>query len=158
MTSLLTAYLILVPAPADEPEPTGAAPTLQYVRFNDQGLFEKKTKAIVYAQEAQTQVVIVNGQQVTRTVLVMVPRTVEQTVRLDSKQYDYYDLDGKKVDESAWKKALSAGAVVLVAADGKAPEAAYRKALKPGTLILVAKTAKIGPAPPVVPQPLPPKR
>src|SRR5262245_25895150 len=97
MTSLLAAYLILVPAPAAESEPTGNPPTLQYVRFNDMGVFDKKVTNVVYTQEARTEVVVVNGQQVTRTVLVMVPKSVEVTVRLDAKGYDYYDLDGKKV-------------------------------------------------------------
>jgi len=58
---------------------------------------------------------------------------------LDGKGVEVFGLDGKKIDETAWQKALSAGAVVVVTRDGQLPHAGYRKVFKEGTLIVVFK-------------------
>jgi hypothetical protein len=147
MYSLLAVFAVLVPTPPPDPEPNGAAPTLQFVRFNDKGVFEKTERTTQLVPESRTETANVNGKVVTRVVTVNVPVTVERKVILDAGNFEFYDLDGKKVNESDWKKTLSAGAVVAVSGDGNIPQAAYRKVLKAGTIILVPKQ----------PAPMPPK-
>jgi hypothetical protein len=150
MPSILAYFLILVPAPATEPEPTGSAPTLQYVRFNDKGVFEQTVTIVKYTPVTKSITVNVNGKMQVQNVTEVVPTQVIEKRLIDAKGYDFYDLDGKRLDEADWKKALSGGAVVAVAADGNVPHAAYRKVLKAGTIIMVGK------APAPIPMKLPP--
>jgi hypothetical protein len=152
MTSLLTAVLIMVPAPA-EGAPSGAPPTLQFVKFDDKGVFRQTVTLTRYVPVQKTVTVNVNGQLQTQTVTEVVPQQVQQEQVMNAKDFDIYDQDGKLVDESTWKKALAPGGVVLLAGDGKVPHPAYVKAVKPGTLILVGKLPRPMGVPPVAPPP-----
>ena len=153
MPSLLSFFLILVPAPTTEPEPTGSAPALQYVRFNDRGVFEQTVTITKYVPVTKQIIRNNNGKMEAITVTEVEPTQVTEKRLIDAKGYDFYDLDGKKLDESDWKKVLTGGAVVAVAADGNVPHSAYRKALKAGTIIMVGKAT--APVPMKLPPPAP---
>jgi hypothetical protein len=140
MNALLFASLtLLVPAPAKEAEPTGTPPTLQYVRFDDKGLFQQKVtvQQVVPVQKAVT--VVVNGVQRTKVVTEYVTRMIEKQQTMDARNFDIYELDGKKAEEPLWRKTLGEGAIVILAGDGQVPHPAFLKAVKPGTLVLVPK-------------------
>jgi hypothetical protein len=154
MPALLAAILIMVPAPV-EGTPSGAPPTLQYVKFDDKGVFRQTVSATQYVPVQKTITVNVNGQLQTQTITEVVPQTIQREQVMDAKNFDIYDQDGKLVDESIWKKALAPGGVVLLAGDGKMPHPAYVKTVKPGTLIFVGKLPRPMGVPPVVPVPVP---
>lgn len=148
MMPLLTAFLILVPAPGADEEPTGPAPNLQYLKYN-KGAFETIETVTVYEQRAVTSVE--NGKQVPVTRLVTVPVVKTVRVSLDARGTEVFGVDGKKIDDATWQKVLGSGAVVVVVRDGNLPHAAYRKAFREGTLIVVFKPG----APMAVPAPVP---
>lgn len=155
MTSLLTAFLILVPAPAADEEPTGPARTLQFLKWN-KGAFETTRTITEYVPQTYSVTVNVNGQQMVQTRTVNVP--VMKIVRIDiaAKVAEVFDLDGKKIDESSWQKTFSPGAVTIVA-QGQLPHPAFRKVFKEGTLIVVIKATEPNPGPPNIPVPNIPK-
>ena len=91
---------------------------------------------------------IVNGQQIVRKVSVVEAIATTQKIVIDAKNYDFYDLDGKKLTEPDWKRVLSDGAIVLIAADSNLPHPAYLKAMKKGAMVLVPRPiapAKVSP-------------
>jgi hypothetical protein len=139
MTSLLSGLFLslLVPAPMVA-EPSGAPPTLQFVKWTDRGL-EQTVVVTKYVPVQKAVEVNVNGQVQLRTVTELVPVTETHKQLIDIKNAEIYDLDGKKVDEATWQKALSGGAVVAMSQDGRLPDSIYRQALKQGTLIVVVK-------------------
>lgn len=152
MSTLLTTLLILVPAPTGEGEPTGPAPTLQFLKWGKGGL-ETTTTVTEAVPVTKSFVVNVNGKQETRTVTAF--EYVQKTVvsNLDAKNAEVYGIDGKKIDEATWQKTLGAGAVVAVVRDGRLPHEGYRRIFREGTLIVVFKAAApmIVPPPPIVP-------
>jgi hypothetical protein len=158
MSTLFTALLIMVPAPGPDEEPTGPAPTLQYLKYVN-GAFE--TTATVTKSEARTETieVIVNGQKQVQARTVLVPVVVQSKMTIDAKGAEVYGIDGKKIEDATWQKALNAGAVVVVTQDGQLPQPAYRKAFRDGTLIVVLKPMPQPKQLPAVPMVLPaPKR
>ncbi len=159
MNALLASLLILVPAPAPDEEPTGSVPGIQFVKWN-KGTFEMTVTVTVAVQVPTTVVVNVNGKQEARTVN---KYEFVQEIRkeaLDGKGAEVYSVDGKKLDDSVWQKALSSGAIVVLTRDGKLPHPAYRKVFREGTLIVVLKpTPPMGvPGAIAVPSPNGPKR
>jgi hypothetical protein len=154
MEAILAAFLILVPAPVADGEPTGPAPTLQHLKYH-KGAFETTSTVTAYETQAITVIENVNGilVPVTRTLAFPVVKLVK--TMLDAKGAEVYGIDGKKIDESTWQKALGSGAVVVVVRDGNLPHAAYRKALREGTLIVVFKPMQPMEIPAPIPMPLP---
>lgn len=152
MNALLISLLILIPAPSSDDEPTGSAPVLQFLKWN-KGSFEATTTVTEAVPVTKTFVVNVNGKQETRTVTAF--EYVQKTIisNLDAKNAEVYGIDGKKIDEATWQKALAAGAVVAVVRDGKLPHESYRRIFREGTIIVVFKAAApmIVPPPPIIP-------
>ena len=151
MTSFLTGLFLslLVPAPMAE-DPTRAPPTLQFVKWTDKGLEQTvvSTKFVPVQKAVEFKV---NGQVQLRTVTELVPVTETRKQLIDIKNAEIYDLDGKKVDEATWQKALSGGAIIAMSQDGHLPDSIYRQALKVGTLIVMLKPAPIVPSGPKLP-------
>lgn len=154
MTQLLTALLILVPAPGPDEEPTGPAPTLQFLKYLN-GKFEM-TKTVMKSElRMETFTTNINGKEVVQARTVAIPVAVIEKMMIEANGAEVYGLDGKKVDESVWQKSLGSGAIVLVA-HGQLPHATYRKALREGTLIVMFKpTAPVPPIAPILPVPVP---
>jgi len=149
MQMLITAMLILVPAPPVENiEPKGPAPSLRYVKWVSGNI---ESTVAVPVQEAYVVNVpaTINGQTVYQTVtkVRIIHKTVKET-RLGN--FTGYDLDGKKIDAAVWQKALEKGATVIMAGSEELPDASYRKLFKEGILILVPL-----PADPNAPIPVP---
>jgi hypothetical protein len=143
LTSLL---LILVPAPAADEQPFGAAPTLQFMEWKN-GTIEQTVTVSKTVPIETTETVTMNGRAVVQKV-VKLQRVLETHKQaIDPKEAEIYDLDGKKVDDAVWQKALAHGAIVLVAGDRELPHAAFRKAIKEGTLVVVLKPQPKIPAP-----------
>jgi hypothetical protein len=135
MTSLLTAFLIMVPAPAEEP-PTGSAPTLQFWKWASNGLeMIARTPEIVPVVEKVT--LNVNGKQEVHEVIGHKAVMVERIITINGAEV--YSLDGKKQDQDVWQKAFGRGSVVAVTHDGQLPHLSYRKILRENTLIFVFK-------------------
>jgi hypothetical protein len=149
MSALLAALIILVPAPPANDEPfRGLAPTLQFVRWNNGTLEQTVT---VWEQEPKevTETVNTNGRTETRKTIILTSVYKRERRAINAKDTEVYDLDGKKVEDAAWQKALANGAIVLLAVDGVLPHATFRSAIKDGTLIVVLKPqSKPSDAPP----------
>lgn len=154
MSSLLTAFLILVPAPTGDDMPTGAAPTLQYVKLVN-GAFEMNVFITEQVPVTVPTTSIVNGKAEVRNVtrFVQVVKVVRQNI--DVKGVEFYSLDGRKLDDGSWKKALGSGGVIAIASDGKLPHPAFLKVLRDGTLIMVSKPTPPLKAPATVPMAVP---
>jgi len=149
MQMLFTAMLILVPAPpVDNSEPKGVAPTVRFVTWEGGNLM-MQTTVTVRVPYTETVTQVVNGQQVPVTITKV--RAALKTVKSTTHgNYLGYDLDGKKIDEKIWKKALEKGATVIIAGNDELPDIGYRKLFKEGILILVPY-----PSDPTVPTPPP---
>ncbi len=129
---------------ADAPlvdEPFGAIPQLQFVKW-EKGAFLWTAEIVEPVTLEKTVELLVNGQTVTQKVteIQQVKKTV--TYSLTPQRIDVYDIDGKKVAEENWPKAIGNGAVIAIAPDGKIPHPTYCKAFKEGTLIVVVKDEK----------------
>jgi hypothetical protein len=158
MNSLLASLLILVPAPIADEQPTGPAPSLQFVKWN-LGTFEMTVTVTKAVPVTKTIVVNVNGRKESRNVTTYEYVQEIRKESLDVKGAEVFGLDGKKIDETTWQKALGSGAVVALTREGQLPHSGYLRVLKEGTLIVVFKPAMnplLGPI--TVPSPNAPKR
>ena len=149
MSAALTAlFVVLIPAPPAVDPPFGVAPTIQFMEWKD-GTIEQTVTVNDAVPVESTEMVTINGKIVVQKVIKY--QTVHKTHKqaISAKDVDVYDLDGKKVDEAAWQKALEHGAIVLLAGDSELPQPAFRKAVKEGTLVVVLKPKeKMPEAPP----------
>jgi hypothetical protein len=154
MTSLLTAFLILVPAPTGDEMPTGAPPSLQYIKLVN-GAFEMNVFRTEQVPFTQAIMVVNNGIVEMRNVTSFRQVTTVVRQNIDVNGAQFYSLDGKKLDDASWKKALGSGGIIAIASDGKLPHPAFRKVLREGTLIMVTKPAPQPKAPATAPMAVP---
>jgi len=137
MIVTLSAFLFLVPAPMTVEAPKGAPPVLQFLKWKE-GEFEI-AQPHPYIETYIEKDVKANGKLVTKT------RTVYKikTVTKSSIDAEVYDLQGKKIEEAVWQKALGKGAIVLLPADGQLPDSSYLSTFKEGMLIVLIKNVPL---------------